>query len=306
MNLRGLDLNLLVILDALLDEAHVSRAADRLNLTQPAVSNALQRCRALFSDQLLERGHGMMRRTPKAETLRAPLKTILVGVVDLVEPPEVPLASLRQTIRICMADYPAIFVIKPLLKEIADTAPGIDIIIQPWHGPVAAREALVTGESDLALSVFPDADDELQRRLLLKENYMIAMRRDHRAATAFSLESWLDHPHILVSGRGDNSSPVDVALAERGLSRRVGVVVPNFGMVPELLACTDMIAMLPSRCLPAEMSALVAFTPPISIAGFPLHIAWHRRRQEDRGLQYVIDRLITIMTEKESQPDMSA
>ncbi|MHC5233847.1 LysR family transcriptional regulator [Brucella sp. LJL56] len=306
MNLRRLDLNLLVILDALLDEAHVSRAADQLNLTQPAVSNALQRCRALFNDQLLERGQGTMRRTPKAEALRAPLKTILAGVVDLVDPPEVPLASLRQTIRICMADYPAIFVIRPLLKALGLAAPGIDIIVQPWQGPVVARDALVTGESDLALSVFPDADGELQRRLLLEENYVIAMRRDHPAAKAFSLKSWLDHPHILVSGRGDNRSPVDSALAERGLSRRVGVVVPNFGMVPELLASTDMIAMLPSRCMPEDMSALVAFTPPVPIAGFPLHVAWHRRRQEDRGLRYVIDQLIAIMTEKESQPDMSA
>ncbi|MBR7651930.1 LysR family transcriptional regulator [Brucella oryzae] len=304
MNLRSLDLNLLVILDALLDEAHVSRAADRLNLTQPAVSNALQRCRALFNDQLLERGRGTMRRTPKAETLRAPLKTLLAGVVDLVNPPELPLASLRQTVRICMADYPAIFVIKPLLKALAHTAPGINIIVQPWMGAVAAREALVTGESDLALSVFPETDDELQRKLLLEENYIIAMRWDHPAAKAFSLESWLDYPHVLVSGRGDNSSPVDGALAERGLSRRVGVVVPNFGMVPELLVSTDMIAMLPSHCMSEDMSALVAFTPPVPIAGFSLHIAWHRRRQEDQGLQYVISQLVAIMAEKENRPDM--
>ena len=298
MNLRSLDLNLLVILDALLDEAHVSRAADRLNLTQPAVSNALQRCRALFNDQLLERTRGTMRRTPKAETLRAPLKTLLAGVVDLVDPPEVPLVSLQQTIRVCMADYPAIFVIGPLLKTLAHTAPGINIIVQPWHGAEAARVALVTGESDLALSVFPDADKELQRRLLLEENYIIAMRRDHAAANAFSLESWLAYPHILVSGRGDDSSPVDRTLAERGLSRRVGVVVPNFGMVPELLANTDMIAMLPSRCMPEDTSSLAAFPPPIPVAGFPLHIAWHKRRQEDRGVQYVIEQLVRIMMEK--------
>ncbi len=304
MNLRSLDLNLLVILDALLDEAHVSRAADRLNLTQPAVSNALQRCRVLFNDQLLERGRGTMRRTPKAEALRAPLKTLLAGVLDLVDPPEVPLASLQQTIRICMADYPAIFVIRPLLKALAHTAPGINIIVQPWQGAVAAREALVTGESDLALSVFPEADDELQCKLLLEEDYIIAMRQDHPAAKAFSLESWLDYPHVLVSGRGDNSSPVDSVLVQRGLKRRVSVVVPNFGMVPELLASTDMIAMLPSRCMPEDMSALVAFTPPIPIAGFPLHIAWHRRRQEDRGLQHVISLLVAIMAEKENRPDM--
>src|SRR5690606_37427676 len=102
----------------------------------------------------------------------------------------------------------------------------------------------------------------------------------------------------LVSGRGDDSSPVDRTLAERGLSRRVGVVVPNFGMVPELRANTDMIAMLPSRCIPEDTSSLAAFTPPIPVAGFPLHIAWHKRRQEDRGVQYVVEQLVRIMMEK--------
>ncbi len=76
------------------------------------------------------------------------------------------------------------------------------------------------------------------------------------------------------------------------------MVVPNFGMVPELLANTDMIAMLPSRCMPEDTSSLAAFPPPIPVAGFPLHIAWHKRRQEDRGVQYVIEQLVRIMMEE--------
>src|ERR1700756_5383646 len=100
MNLRSFDLNLLVVLDALLDEAHVSRAADRLSLSQPATSAALQRCRHLFGDELLQRGRGTMTRTPKAEALRAPLKSLLTGVVELIDPTDVPLAEIRQTLRI--------------------------------------------------------------------------------------------------------------------------------------------------------------------------------------------------------------
>ncbi|SQC93817.1 HTH-type transcriptional regulator LeuO [Cedecea neteri] len=93
MNLRTLDLNLLVVLDALLDEAHVTRAADRLCLSQSATSAALARCRDLFNDELLERGRGTMRLTPLAQSLRAPLKSVLGGITELIDPPVMPAAS---------------------------------------------------------------------------------------------------------------------------------------------------------------------------------------------------------------------
>ncbi|WP_198148023.1 LysR family transcriptional regulator [Elstera litoralis] len=131
MNLRTIDLNLLVILDALLDEAHVSRAADRLGLSQPATSAALERCRHLFADPLLERGKAGMRATPKAEALRAPIKSLLADIQGLVNPPETDLATLRQTIRIIMADHPAAMIVGPLHHRLSKTAPGLDLVIQP-------------------------------------------------------------------------------------------------------------------------------------------------------------------------------
>lgn len=290
MNLRSLDLNLLVVLDALLDEAHVSRAADRIGLSQPAASAALQRCRYLFRDELLERGRGTMRLTPKAEALRAPLKSLLADVIDLVDPPQLPLSDIRQTLRITMADYPAIFAVGPLLRSLQATAPGIDVIVQPWYGAEAAKEALITGASDLALSVFPSPEDDLHRQHLLDEHYVVAMRAEHPAATTFTLKGWLAWPHIVVSGRGDNRGPLDTVLAEWGLTRRVGVVVPAFGLVPDLLRGSNMVAMLPSRCVPSG-AGLITFTPPVSVPGFPLHLAWHKRRAGDVGLQHVAELL---------------
>lgn len=286
MNLRSLDLNLLVMLDALLDEAHVSRAADRLGLSQPAASAALQRCRHLFRDDLLERGRGTMHLTAKAEALRAPLKSLLSGVIELVDPPHIPLAEIRQTLRITTADYPALIVISPLQQELQHTAPGIDLVIQPWHGADAARAALVDGSSDLAISVLPPAEDDLHREELLVEHYRAAMRNGHPAAADFDLDAWLAYPHILVSGRGDTRTPIDAELASRGLSRRVGLVVPSFQMVPDLLRGSDMIALLPSRIL-AEFDGLVSLPPPIPTPDFTLHLAWHRRRAKDAALQYV-------------------
>jgi DNA-binding transcriptional LysR family regulator len=287
MNLRSLDLNLLVVLDALLDEGHVSRAADRLGLSQPATSAALQRCRHMFRDELLERGHGTMYLTPKAEALRAPLKSLLTGVVDLIDPSDVPLAEIRQTLRIAiMADYPALFVVAPLQQELQRTAPGIDLVIQPWHGTNAARAALLDGTCDLAFSVFPPSDDDLHRQEVVIEHYLIAMRAGHPATDAFDLKAWLAYPHIIVSGRSDRRTLVDTELVARGLSRRVGLVVPTLQMVPALLEGSDMMAVLPSRVL-RNFGGLVSFPPPIPISSSPMHLAWHRRRARDAGLQHV-------------------
>ncbi|PZW50330.1 DNA-binding transcriptional LysR family regulator [Humitalea rosea] len=288
VNLRAVDLNLLVVLDALLDEAHVTRAADRLGLSQPATSSALDRCRHLFADPLLERGRGVMRRTARAEALRAPLKTLLGQMAAVLDPPVLDLAQLRQSIRITMADHPAVAVLGDLLPRLAATAPGLDLVIQPWHGAAAALEALAKGQSDLALSVFPAVEAAFRREEVLREHYLVVMRKDHPAAACFDLDQWLAWPHVLVSGRGETRGALDEALLRHGRTRRVGLVVPSFLMVPPLLVGSGLIAMLPSRCLPAGAEeSLAVFPPPIAVEGFPLHLAWHARRDEDRALRHV-------------------
>ena len=101
----------------------------------------------------------------------------------------------------------------PLQQELQRSAPGIDLVIQPWHGADAARAALIDGSSDLAVSVFPPAEDDLHRQEVMVEHYVVAMRARHPAAKAFNLKTWLAYPHVLVSGRGDNRSPLDAELA---------------------------------------------------------------------------------------------
>ncbi|WP_198148022.1 LysR substrate-binding domain-containing protein [Elstera litoralis] len=149
-------------------------------------------------------------------------------------------------------------------------------------------DGLTKGNSDLAVSVFPDVDASIQRIELLRETYSVAMRKAHPAAADFTLARWLAFPHILVSGRGETQTPLDRSLAQRGLHRRVGMVLPSFLMVPPLLLASDMIAMLPSRCLPSNTADdFAVFAPPIPAEGFPLHLAWHNRRRGDAGVQHV-------------------
>lgn len=294
MNLRSIDLNLLVVLDALLDERHVGRAAERIGLSQPAASAALARCRALFDDPLLERGRGMMRPTLKAEALRGPLKSLLSATTELLDPRKVPIAEIEAVVRITMADMPALLVIAPLLADLAQTAPGIDLVIEPWHGVEAATRALNDGATDLAVSVFPPSNDDLHRELLSEERFAIVMREGHPTRGRFNLDRWLSFPHVVVSGRGERTTPLDKALAERGLARRVGLVVPEFAMVAPVLRATDMIAAVPTR-IRAEADGLVFFEPPIPIDGFELALAWHRRNEANTSVRHVGERLAAAL-----------
>jgi len=296
MNLRTIDLNLLVILDALLDEAHVSRAAQRLGLTQPAVSAALQRCRALFDDPLLERGRAIMRRTPRGEALRAPLKALLGGVEALVDPPEIPLDQIRQSIRIMIADQIAALLLPQLLDRLQATAPGIDLVVRAWRGAEQAYTDLLSGDVHLAMSLFDRDAEGLDRRHILDEHYVVVMRRGHPAAAAFDLDAWLAFPHVVVSGSGETRTPLDAQLGALGHRRRVGIVVPSFMMVPDILLATDFIAMMPAHAILETLhDRIVVHAPPLPVDGFPLHLAWASRARGDRGLMHVTNELADLV-----------
>lgn len=289
MHLRSVDLNLLVILDALLDEAHVTRAAARLGLSQPATSSALDRCRALFGDPLLERSGPSMRLTHRAEALKAPLRAVLEETRDLLSPVDVPLDRVRQTVRFVVDDFTAAFLAPPLVARLAKTAPGVDLVIESWRSAENALEALGRGDTDLALSVFPRVEPDFRRELLGEQTYVVAMRRGHPAAEGFDLDHWLAWPHVLVSGTGQTRGALDAALTRLDRARRVAVTAPSFAMVPPLLATTDLIAMLPSgvAAMAASQHDLAFFQPPIPVEGFPLHLAWHRRRAHDPAIVHV-------------------
>lgn len=297
VNLRGADLNLLVVLDALLTERHVTRAGKRLGLSQPATSNALERLRVLFEDPLLERAAGGLRPTPRAEALRPLLVTILGNAAELLGRGPPPLATLQQTVRLGIVDYGAAVYVPRLLARLARTAPGIDLVVAPWVGADEALRDAASGALDLIVSVHAPSATQLRWHLLLRERYVVALRRGHPAARRFDERRWLSLSHVLVSARGERQGPLDAALAERGLSRRVGLVVPSFLAVPPILEATDYTALLPVGALtPRDRETLIVREPPLALPGFEVALAWHPRRDEDRATRHVREELIALVT----------
>ena len=296
MNLRTVDLNLLVVLDALLAEQHVTRAGRRLGLSQPATSNALERLRRLFGDPLLERVPGGLKLTPRAEALREPLAGVLRGATALVGSEAVALRDLQQSIRLSVVDYWIPVVMGKVLRSIAENAPGLDVVCMPWSGASDTHAGLEAGTLDLAMSLV--APSALRFRPVRHERYVLAMRNGHPARKRLS-ETWLEHPHVVVSGEGMTSGAPDLALAERGKKRKVAVVVPSFLAVPGLLIETDLLALIPEtvarlhlhRHSAAAARGIVFTRPPIDVPGFDVALAWHSRRDADPATAFLRDEI---------------
>lgn len=247
-DIRNLDLNLLKALDALLDERSVTRAAARLALTQPAVSGMLTRLRDAFNDPLFIRApHGMVP-TLRAQALAAPVKQLLTDAETLLQPVVFDPLEADFTWTIAATDYALKAVIVPFIAALKPMAPGIRVRIIP-ESPATLLAQTERGEVDIALLTPHDTPPELHSRALYQEEYVCLLREDHpQANQPLTLDRFCALEHVLVSWQGDSFRGVtDDALAALGRTRRVGLSVSSFLVLPEVLAVSEMIAVVPRR-----------------------------------------------------------
>lgn len=286
--LRRLDMNLLLTLDVLLAERNVTRAAQRLHLSQPSVSVQLARLRDFLGDPLLLPGPRGMRPTARAESLREPLREALQALERAVAPAE-PFDPGRadNTWRIAAFDYAESTIVLPALARLRAEAPGTRLAVLQSTPTLLARQA-EQGEIDLAFHITEGAPQGLHRRPLFTERYVLVGRAGHpRLKRRPTLAQFCRLEHVMMSPSGGGFEGVtDEALARRGLSRRVVLSVPHFLFLVSVLANTDLVAMLPSRLVRGN-DALTVVEPPIEVEGFEMSMLWHERLHRDPAQRWL-------------------
>ena len=280
--LRRLDLNLLVTLDALLAEHHVTRAAQRLHLSQPAVSLQLARLRQVFGDPLLMPGPRGMRPTARAEELREPLRKSLEALRSAIAP-SAPFDPARdgRTWRVMASDYGESTVVLPALAGLRVASPASRLAVLELNPRTLSRQA-EQGGIDLAFHVATNAPPDLRRRSLFTERYVLAGRAGHpRLKRRPTLMQFCRLDHVIVSPDGGGfHGATDAALAERGMTRHVALSVPHFLFLEAVLTGTDLVALVPSRVV-RDRAALRVIDPPLEVPGFELLMLWHERVHRD-------------------------
>lgn len=281
VNFRSVDLNLLVVLDALLEDRSVTRASQRLGMSQPAASRALARLRALFADALLVDGPGGYVLSARAEEMRPMLGQTLAGVRSLLDGRSFDPAAATGSVRLLMLDLEAASLGPALLARIAQQAPGLDLdVVSPGPRPMEALEA---GTADAVIGVVAQAPAGINRRKLYEDAFVTLMRAGHPAAgEMLTLERFLQLDHVVVSVTGTGASWVDEVLARMGKQRRVRVRVPGFLAAVEMAARSDLVMTLPSSLArtAADMRRFVSYPPPLDLGKVAMSLVWHARHQD--------------------------
>lgn len=282
-HLSRLDLNLLRTLHVLLEEAHVSRAAQRLSLTQSAVSHALGRLRSHFGDPLLvRRGHRMVP-TPRALALQAPLRHALATLEQVATPARFDPAQSRGSVRIATTDYGLAVLLPHVLATLEAAAPGLSVTYETIGEDVFER--LESGFLDLALTG-QEAYRDMRTEALFSERFVLMTRAGHpMTGRAMTLDEFTRWPHVLVDVVHSRLFGVDRLLAQLGRRRRIAIRAPQFLAAPLLARHSDLIVPVPERVarLFAGTMGLVIHEPPpeVDIGRFDYVQMWDPRIDAD-------------------------
>ncbi len=300
VHLESLDMNLLVALDALLEERNVTRAAARLGITQSATSHALARLRIVTGDALLVRTSKGMVPTVRAEALAAPIRRALEEVTRALAPPAAfDPRSARLRITLGTSDYGELVLLPQLVERLAREAPGIDLRVRSIDASLA--EPLAAGGIDLAFALLGQGDAPgLVRRKLFDEDFVCVVRRGHPLAAKkkLTLARFVAASHALISPSETEGGIVDDALARLGMRRRVAVTVPHFLIAPHLVASSDLVLTLARRVADvlAKPLHLAVLDPPreLSLPGFTIAAVWHERTMNDPAQRWLRERVVEI------------
>ena len=304
------DLNLLSALDALLTECNVTRAADKLNVTQPTMSGMLQRLRFQFDDQLLVRNGRVMEVTPFAAALIDPVREALRGVEALVraEPVFDPATSSR-TFTIMASDYCTLIFLPSFIGRLAVEAPGVRLVIRALNAPVerlgAAEIDLAISADNLALLCRDGTEERLHAEYLFTDDFVCVVDRDHPLTEAASLAEYLTFPHVGIEMEGLLGSIESMAISERVPHFKPSYVVAEFSLIPRMVAGTRLVGVVQRRLArsAAETLPIRTFMPPFPIPELKETMLWHPRHLEDPAQIWLRTMLLDEARRWSSAPD---
>jgi len=287
MNISKIDLNLLIYLDVLLREKNVTRAANQLNITQPAMSNGLKRLRTLFKDPILVRTSDGMVPTERARTLAPAIRKILLELEEALQgEEEFNEKSSQRVFRIMASDYAASTLLPRLLKKINLLAPSVTLdIMTPSDVNFHEIEA---GKIDMAINRFDELPQSFHQKTLWRDSFSCLLGADNPVVSKFNLNSFLAAKHVWVSktgfGVGVGMDPKDVqklgwvdeALARLGKKRDIKVFTRNYHVAMQLALEDNLIATLPTKAalLHKENGNYTILKPPVEIPEIELKMIW--------------------------------
>ena len=286
-NIRGLDLNLLVILEQLLKQPTVSAAAVELGMSQPAASRALAKLRLMFDDPLLVPSGRTLVLTPRAKSLREPLDKLLKETRKLLGPSEFCPQTADFEFRLYTKDYESLVFLPALLQELS-VAPNLRLEIPPMVSDFVRD--LRDGHLDLIVGAVGELAADFRREHLFDERFVCVTRREHpEVKKKLDLKTFVKLSHIVITTTGAPGGPVDQLLEERGLKRKVGLRLPHFLAAPLAVAESDMILTLPARLAQkaAQWAPLDIWKPPIPLKDFSFSMIWHERNHSDEAHRWV-------------------
>jgi DNA-binding transcriptional LysR family regulator len=281
-----------------LREGGVTPAASLLDLTQPAVSNALARLRKLFGDALFVRTPVGMEPTPFARELAEPVRQALALLESaLAHGPGFDPASAARAFRFYMSDVGQVEFLPPLVERVQREAPAVRLeAVALDVDDIGA--ALAAGGLDLAIGFLPGLGPPVRRRSLFRDPYVCLMRADH-PIRSLTRKRFLEASHALVTYRGGHRV-IEEALERAGLARKIALRVPHFTVVPMVLESTDLILTLPGRVARVfeRRGAFKSLPPPLAIPPAEVAVHWHERFEADPGNRWLREQVIELFAEK--------
>lgn len=304
MNLSQLDLNLLKALDALLTDLNVTKAARRMDVSQPAMSNSLARLRHMLGDPLLVRGPGGMLPTPRAQELHDPIRRILsdvqrvIGPLGSFDPP-----TSEETFVIAATDYVELLLLPGVIRRLRAAAPGIKVVLRSVEGSKLPDD-LTSGRIDVAIAFFQTLSPKLRKQVLFSDEFIcVVSRHNPMAKNRLSLQTFLSATHLQISPSGRLGGRLDDALQGVGMRRNVNFVTSHFIAGAKIASQTDVITVIAKRIgqylsdiLPVKLLAL-----PVETKSLNLILAWHERTHRDPARSWLRKQIQDSAREIEQQ-----